>query len=276
MSNPQKPLSNYQWFPFINNSGETIPPFSIFQIDGIDTTGNQIVYKAIKPTWAGAQYAVNGPIQVTSGKRGECCLGPIFIVKYTGTVVVNDFVGPVVSTWTVARGVGTFKVLGIGDSTNNLASVRIPESNAIQFKAPSGGIPARVSSLEGSSATCDILTHSSVGVIALTGVSVTVYNWAEEAVCADGDRYGVANWCGGQWEVVSEDCTSPSAPTVSGIGYIAPLSTVPGENTFNAVSGSGSIGVFETDLEEFLSSVEADGAVTMAGITTASTATAVV
>ena len=214
MSNPQKPLSNYQWFPFINNSGETIPPFSIFQIDGIDTTGNQVVYKAIKPTWAGAQYAVNGPIQVTAGKRGECCLSPVFIVKYTGTVVVNDFVGPVAATWTVARGVGTFKVLGIGDSTNRLASVRIPESNAIHAQAPADGIPGRIGMLEGS-ATCELLTNNATtGMLELTGVSVTIKNGATSAISANGDRHVWANWINGRWKAISEDCGDEGSESI--------------------------------------------------------------
>lgn len=78
--------------------------------------------------------------------------------------------------------------------------------HVIHFKAPSGGIPGRIGMLEGS-ATCELFTNNATtGMLELSGISVTVKNWATSAVCSSGDRHGIANWINGRWKAIAEDC----------------------------------------------------------------------
>lgn len=75
----------------------------------------------------------------------------------------------------------------------------------VLIKAPSGGIPQRVGTLLGS-ATCDVYGANSSGVISDTTENITVWNWGTTAACANGDRYGWAEYRHPIWYVVSEDC----------------------------------------------------------------------
>ncbi len=75
----------------------------------------------------------------------------------------------------------------------------------VLVKAPSGGIPQRVGTLMGS-ASCDVYAASASGVISDTTENITVWNWGTTAACANGDRYGWAEYRHPLWWVVSEDC----------------------------------------------------------------------
>lgn len=93
----------------------------------------------------------------------------------------------------------------------------------VLIKAPSGGIPQRVGSLLGS-ATCDVYEVNSVGQLADTGNNITVKNWGVNAACANGDRYGWAEFYDGVWWVVSEDC-GDEGTQVSGALTLNPADT---------------------------------------------------
>ena len=114
------------------------------------------------------------------------------------------------------------------------------------IKAPSGGIPGRVGTLLGS-AECDVWNeNATTDQIKDSTLNITVYNWTTSAVCANGDRYGLAGWCNGAWYIISEDCndtgstmqpanssstvTSPSDPLQLGsppvLGTAGSLTTV--------------------------------------------------
>lgn len=85
-------------------------------------------------------------------------------------------------------------------------------------KAPSGGIPGRVGTLLGS-AQCDLWTESlTTEQIQDSGRNITVYNWTTSAVCANGDRYGLAGWCNGAWYIIAEDCNDEGTTTQPGTG----------------------------------------------------------
>lgn len=89
----------------------------------------------------------------------------------------------------------------------------------IFFKAPTGGIPPRVSNLDGS-AECDVYEYSDKSD---TGDNATVQNWAETAICDAGNRFGWAVKVVGQtyYAALSEDCSSTGGTTGSGTGTFA-------------------------------------------------------
>ena len=100
----------------------------------------------------------------------------------------------------------------------------------VLIKAPSGGIPQRVGTLMGS-ASCDVYTASTSGVLSDTTENITVWNWGTTAACANGDRYGWAEYRHPLWWVVSEDCGD------EGTQVNAPLSLV-ANDTSDAYSES--------------------------------------
>ena len=92
-------------------------------------------------------------------------------------------------------------------------------SNPIKLvKAPSGGIPGRAGTILGS-ATCDVWTeNATTDQIKDSTLDITVYNWTTSAVCANGDRYGLAGWCNGAWYIIAEDCNDEGTTTQPGTG----------------------------------------------------------
>jgi hypothetical protein len=48
--------------------------------------------------------------------------------------------------------------------------------------------------------------------------NITVYNWTTSAVCANGDRYGLAGWCNGAWYIIAEDCNDEGSTVSPGTG----------------------------------------------------------
>lgn len=74
------------------------------------------------------------------------------------------------------------------------------------IKAPSGGIPGRVGTLLGG-ATCDVWVESTTNSqLVDSGENIKVENWSTSAVCATGDRYGIAGWVNNSWYIIAEDC----------------------------------------------------------------------
>jgi len=77
-------------------------------------------------------------------------------------------------------------------------------SGAIHFLSPSGGIAAR-STLTMGSASCDIYTCSSGGVLSDSGINETVYNMASSPFA--GSTHGVAmRNAAGLLVAIVEDC----------------------------------------------------------------------
>lgn len=103
----------------------------------------------------------------------------------------------------------------------------MPGGGAARFvKAPSGGIPARVSSVLGE-ASCSVYKTGDDGLtLEDTGDDIDVVNWGVEAACVNGERYGVAVRWDGLWWIVSEDCADDQEGTVASrsltVGTTAP------------------------------------------------------
>lgn len=94
----------------------------------------------------------------------------------------------------------------------------MPASKIRLIKAPSGGIPGRVGTLLGS-VQCDVWNESgTTDQIQDSTLNITVYNWTTSAVCANGDRFGLAGWCNGAWYVIAEDCNDEGSTVTPGTG----------------------------------------------------------
>lgn len=94
----------------------------------------------------------------------------------------------------------------------------IPAGKVRLIKAPSGGIPGRVGTVLGS-VECDVWNeNATTDQIKDSTLNITVYNWTTSAVCANGDRYGLAGWCNGAWYVIAEDCNDEGTTTQPGTG----------------------------------------------------------
>lgn len=115
----------------------------------------------------------------------------------------------------------------------------VSDSTASQvlIKAPSGGIPQRVGTLLGS-ATCDVYAASSSGVISDTTENITVWNWGTTAACANGDRYGWAEYRHPIWYVVSEDCGDEGGQVSASLS-LSPADT--GESTDFSTTSAASL-----------------------------------
>jgi len=110
---------------FYNNSGETIPPYSIVELQEGGQIGDNIPYvKAVKPTANGDKYGVNGAVQVESKKYGQAYVsGKCWFAYDTGTPAIGDKYGPDTGLWpaTLDGIPGFIECLGIIDSTNKFA-----------------------------------------------------------------------------------------------------------------------------------------------------------
>ena len=86
---------------------------------------------------------------------------------------------------------------------------RLLQATTVQMKlikAPSGGIPGRVGTLLGG-VICDVWKESyTTQQIEDSDTDIKVMNWTTSAVCANGDRFGIAAWINGGWYVIAEDC----------------------------------------------------------------------
>jgi hypothetical protein len=98
---------------------------------------------------------------------------------------------------------------GLGQRDFNLRLYESGDSGtrsneAIHFVSPGGGIPARTTLTMGS-ASCDIYTCSSGGVLSDSGVNETVYNMASSAFA--GTTHGIAmRNVAGLLVAIVEDC----------------------------------------------------------------------
>lgn len=120
---------------FYNDSGETIPPFSVMGVSGTISGDGMTVIKVVKPSSTyRMDYLVNGDVSVKYQNLGYYQNYPVVMVAYdTGSPSVQLF-GPKADQWTASAGAtgtgGTGTTLrsdwglvihGIYDSTNKLA-----------------------------------------------------------------------------------------------------------------------------------------------------------
>ena len=224
---------------------ESVPAFSVVAITG-GTGSYRAGFTVAKPTGDDDAYAATGK---AAGTSGLLSMGEELLVRYDGAVVVGDRCRPKPSDWVMEKNsAGQYVCIALyeKDGGQIAAFRKDQEAGSLKmFTAPSGGIPGRVGTLLGG-ATCNVIETNSVGQLTPTGTTITVYNWATSAVCAKGDRYGVAGWINAAWCVIAEDCndtgrtiqgasssstvTSPSDPLQLGsppvLGTAGSLTTV--------------------------------------------------
>ena len=124
--------------PFWNDSGDTIPPYGLFKVDGLENKNGRNVLVAVKPDTFGSQdnVAVNGSVSVSDDGVGACVYdtGPtpllvtdfIFSSEIEYEDGVYDHVGPVFDSFEAHRGSGGFKVLGVLEEDKIVLAVRSP------------------------------------------------------------------------------------------------------------------------------------------------------
>lgn len=215
-------LESYTWFPYRNDSGETVPAFAVMKVTGVVAAAARATFTCDKPDSDATMYVTNGPFAVSDGAFGDCCVTPHRIVNYTGSLSAGDRCSPKVNDWVVEENSGgLFAVVGVVDSTRSLALVfldQIAAGGMKLIKAPSGGIPGRVGTLLGG-VTCDVWTEAATNQqIQDSGDQIKVMNWTTSAACANGDRYGIAAWCNGGWYIIAEDCNDDGGTVTPGTG----------------------------------------------------------
>lgn len=220
------------WKPY--ESSQTVPAYSLARITGTSNKGGRIVYEIAQSDGSdSASYCATGDVD---SKKGIVNLGPVFNVKYTGSLAAGDRCEPASGSWAVSKSSsGKFVCIGIADSDKEIATIQQDQAkgNLKMFTAPSGGIPGRVGTTMGS-ATCNVIETNSSGELTPSGSTITVYNWARFPACKNGDRYGVAGWINAAWCVIAEDCTDEGS-TISPMSVTASESSPSELISFNTI-----------------------------------------
>lgn len=118
-------LDSYTWFPYRNDSGETVPPFALIEVTGTVSGSSRATLTCRKPTNSGCTFVSNGPFAVADGAFGDCMVSAHRIVKYTGSVAAGDEIGPSPGNWYASNDEFGMMVLGVTDSANSYALVTL-------------------------------------------------------------------------------------------------------------------------------------------------------
>lgn len=211
----------YIWFPFKNNSGYTIPPYSIIAVTGCLANTSRVTLTCGRTNDNSKFFVSTGGFATEDQSLGDCCITPHKIVTYTGTLAAGDRCKAKSNDWVVEKSTtGDSICVGIVDSTRKISIIYFSQQGSSEvklIKAPSGGIPGRVGTLLGS-ATCDVWNEAANGQIQDSGEDILVDNWAKSAACKTGDRYGIAAQCNGGWYIVAEDCNDTGSTIGGGTG----------------------------------------------------------
>lgn len=128
---------------FLNDSGETIPAYSIIELQEGGVIAEAIPYcKAVKPVDQGLQYAITDGVQVEKEKYGQCYLAGVVIFTYdTGTPTIGDSYGPEDNEWTATDGGSPAFItfLQILDETKKLAWGLLNAGNKFDLRWNNGG-----------------------------------------------------------------------------------------------------------------------------------------
>ena len=113
------------------------------------------------------------------------------------------------------------------------------------IKAPSGGIPGRVGTLLGG-VICDVWKEAATTQqIEDSGTDIKVMNWTTSAVCANGDRFGIAAWINGGWYVIAEDCNDEGSTLEPGTRSSASGTVGDANDTGTLTPATGYSGSYE-------------------------------
>lgn len=102
-------IIDYNPIYYRNDSGQTIPAYSIVQIEDTVEDSDKNYVKVIKPvTWTGAvvgPFLFSGTRDVEADKFGVAQNGPVYKVKKDGTITeINTRCGPKNGQWTISKG----------------------------------------------------------------------------------------------------------------------------------------------------------------------------
>lgn len=196
-----------------NVSGEEIPAYACMQATGTEVIGDRTYIQVDQPadsTGEAGGFLFNSPTAIPIDGNGIANAGPHAKVLGDGsTATAGDRWAPVASAWSIAPDTDGFLICA-GDDDVATDVVRVISiggaggGQIIHFVSPSGGIPAR-SSLTMGSASCDVYTSTSGGVLSDSGTNVTVYNMASSSFA--GSTHGVAmKNAAGIYVAIVEDC----------------------------------------------------------------------
>lgn len=193
-----------------NVSGEAIPAYACMQATGTVEIGTQNYITVNKPadaTGAAGGFLFNGPSEIEIGGKGIGTAGPLVKALGTGaTATAGAKWSPAASAWTIAPTTGgLFTMAGNDDVAANVVRVFVSHGkDVVHAKTPVGGIPA-MATLTMGSASCDIYTSTTGGVLSDSGTNETIYNMAGSAVAGSTHIIAARNSVG-LLVVIVEDC----------------------------------------------------------------------
>ena len=192
------------WFNLKNESGETIPGYSVVRLSDTHTITDGVhAYKGQKPsTTFGRMYAVTCPTDCAAGRYVMASLSAPIKAKYdSGTPSPMETWGPKPGQWTICRGYPGFTVLGVADYTNKIAVV-VPQSGGLIGKTDET-IGAISSNTPGTGTVSIYYRNLSSGALTDTTMNAEVYNMAGEVACG---AYMQLKWIGGDLWIDVENC----------------------------------------------------------------------
>ena len=199
---------------FRNDSGEEMPPYACFKVDGAELDNKRYVVIARKTNDTGGPFLFNGDRKVEAGSYGVAQLG-VVRAAYSGGIEPgkNELWGPGGSSWELRpSATGGFQpaIVTYGTINPNVTPKLLFGNTSLNsqmmiFQAPVGGIPKRNGSVLGW-ASVEIFQRQGFNLDSTNQFTI-VYNWVTQDVCTTGDRYGVATTdIYRDWYVHAADC----------------------------------------------------------------------
>jgi len=111
-------LDKCLWVKFVNNSGETIPPYSVLRVTGTTARNGEPFFTVEKPNSTQQKYyPINGAAAVGANQIGECTFSQQAIAAHESAPSYGTQVGPVDGEWTLSTsGEGFYS---FGNKPNN-------------------------------------------------------------------------------------------------------------------------------------------------------------
>lgn len=175
-----------------NDSGEEIPPFACMQSTGTVEAGDQNYITVDKPTDTtgdGGPYLFNGNLAIPAAGQGDNYGighdGPVCRMLTDGTSAsAGDAFDPVIDSWAIAPGSGTFRLIGADDIGTGVywGQIAPPPDNCLVYTA--SGVDARVGTLPGSATLTVYQINPDTSALESAGVTREVFNISATAIPA--------------------------------------------------------------------------------------------
>lgn len=192
---------------FRNDTSETIPAYACMQVTGTEEQASRNIFVVKKPLVAtnllDDQFLFNSQYEVPAGEYGTAQTGCVFRAIKSVSFSAGERVGPVSNAWTVGK--GPFYTF-LGEDAIQTDCVRLVCNEGLILASAGSGIPARSGATLGrNTVTIHRLSISgSDRVIDNTGLSVTAYNLAADAVASG--AYILLKRLENIFVVIWEDC----------------------------------------------------------------------